>query len=100
MGQLVETATAPSTVEQAPVNDPSICPEDFFHAFQGPDEEVEKLASGSSKTLGIYAVTPANCGMTDFLRRVAISRSVTGHNIESWVTAVEEKLCDIGITTP
>jgi hypothetical protein len=25
---------------------------------------------------------------------------VTGHNIESWVTAVEGKLCDISITTP
>jgi hypothetical protein len=38
--------------------------------------------------------------MAAFLSCVALRRNVTGHNVESWVTAVEGKLADIDIFTP
>jgi hypothetical protein len=37
--------------------------------------------------------------MTALLTHVARLRNVTGYNVESWVTTVEDKLADIGIVT-
>jgi hypothetical protein len=71
MGQISEVSPTPA--KQDPVKDPSICPEDFFHVSEGPDEESEESGFDSPKTLGIYTVTPTNHEITDFLRRVAIS---------------------------
>jgi hypothetical protein len=98
LGQLNEAPT--DAASQSLVNDPSICPEDFFHVSGAPEEQSEESVLDSSKTFGIYTVTPSNCEMSGFLRRIAFARSVGSPNTESWVTAVEEKLLDIGVITP
>jgi ABC-type anion transport system duplicated permease subunit len=52
-----------------------------------------------STTLGIYTLATTSSEMTSFLMGVARIRSVTGHNVESWATAVESKLANVGILT-
>jgi hypothetical protein len=104
MRQLAEI-NKPRVIDTA---DPTVCPEDLFHLAQDGDPEKEDEGTGSHATLGIYkvtkddsemTVTEDDSAMTDFLRRVAKCRNVTGPNIESWVTAVRAKLADIGVTT-
>jgi hypothetical protein len=95
VGQLAK-ASEPTTCE-----DSSICPEDFFHVPNrlSEDEEVPEVDS-SSMHLGIYTMTEgASKNIMAFLCCVAVCHNVTGPNVESWVTAVEQKLGDIGITT-
>jgi hypothetical protein len=116
VGQLVE-ASEPTTDEDrffdtsepTQVEDPSICPEDFFHMPNGfPENEEVPEPDPSSARIGLYKATEVATedetedlveDFASFLRRVAVCRNVTGPNVESWVTAVQEKLADIGITT-
>jgi hypothetical protein len=103
-------------------SDPTVCLDDYFHVAMirtGEDDtpatanrdeyhlnevesqgrEVEchkKEEEVSQSALGIYMVENHASKMTGFLTRVAQSCKVTGHNIESWVTAVESKLDNIG----
>jgi hypothetical protein len=52
----------------------------------------------SHKTLGIYTLAATSSSeMVSFLTRSTPIRSMTGHNVESWVTAVESKLAYVGI---
>jgi transcriptional regulator NrdR family protein len=87
----------------APGDDPTLCPDDFFHVAGNKADE-----PATPESHKIYAVTKADpkrsvllelTEMTPYLTQVARDRKVTGHNVESWVRAVESKLADIGILT-
>ena len=47
----------------------------------------------------VETATSKLTNMTAFLMDITQSRGMTGHNIVSWVTAVENKLADISILT-
>jgi hypothetical protein len=114
VGKLAEMATErnPNLGENdGPVDDPSICPDDFFHVAGRESGRPEPSKEGESHKL--FVATTSNGSdnvpnnvlsnrsnpMTDFLTSVAQARKVTGSNVESWVTAVESKLADISILT-
>jgi hypothetical protein len=114
VGQLTDMndEEAPAQADEVSANDavtsaddPTMCPEDLFHVAAnslGLDESSKHMnheEAQSHKTLGIYMLATTSGEMTSFLMRVARIRSVTGHNVESWVTAVESKLADVGILT-
>jgi transcriptional regulator NrdR family protein len=86
----------------APADDPTICPDNFFHVAKSetgqPDApESHKIYMVEGKVAPCLLLGTTQ--MTPFLSRVARDRKVAGHNVESWVTAVESKLADIGILT-
>ena len=105
LGQLAEVSenVLPQVLPQDLV-DPCICSDDFFQLHAGSGASLKEEGSpeiNALGSLGIYKVTEGTEeAMTDFLSRVAFCRNVSKPNVESWVTAVEAKLGDIGITTP
>jgi hypothetical protein len=93
----------PNLDAEAPsAKDASICPDDLFHAsarrLEDPAIESPKIYVASAN-VSVGVTHTASSPMTDFLMHVAQARKVTGSNVESWVTAVESKLADIGILT-
>jgi transcriptional regulator NrdR family protein len=126
VGQLTEME---SVVVASPDSDPTVCLDDFFHVSASrmgeddtpatagsaecrlhevkshvkeaecPETEAERQSKEGESQFGIYMVENRVSEMTAFLTRVAHSRKVTGHNVESWVDAVENKLDDIGIAS-
>jgi hypothetical protein len=96
VGQLSEVT------EPHAIADPSVCSDDFFHHDAALDGSLQGSPGlNAFMSPGIYVVTENRCEtMTAFLGCVAFCRNVTEPNVESWVTAVEAKLANIGITTP
>jgi hypothetical protein len=86
----------------APDNDPGVCPDDFFHVPSDSlsEEQSHRLYTvANANTEDTDGSSDITSEMTPFLTRVAKARKVTGHNVESWVTSVENKLADVGFTT-
>jgi hypothetical protein len=93
----------------ASADDPSICPEDFFHvaasllglveSSKDMTHEVEPSRVQSHRTIGIYTLAATSSEMTSFLTCIACICSVTGSNVESRVTAVKSKPSHVEILT-
>jgi transcriptional regulator NrdR family protein len=81
------------------VADASICPDDFFHVAGRESNQSETSESHQLFVATSNGTNTVSNPMTDFLTAVAQARKVSGSNVESWVTAVENKLADIGILT-
>jgi hypothetical protein len=106
--------------------DATICPEDLFHVTprkpdgtktpsrfngSGPKSTLcegkgslfiataHKRASLRDQAKSVRMDEQPTSNMTPFLTHVAQGRKVAGANIESWVTAVESKLAEVGIVT-
>jgi hypothetical protein len=98
-------ANPSSNLAAGPDDDPTLCPDDFFHVAvsQTYGAEIPSVAVKSHKIymtkLTTSKMAPTTSKMTPFLMCVTKARKVTGHNVESWVTAIKCKLADIGFLT-
>jgi hypothetical protein len=111
-----ENSSSDGSDERGPPldDDPTLCHDDFFHVMPRSEHEpairVEDECGVNERVgIGMYMAEnsandttafedPSN-DITTFLTNVAKSRNVTEPNVESWVSAVESKLADIGIFT-